>query len=79
MVGEDFEDVADDAAAIMDAVGRDSASLFGHSGGGLDAQRIALRHPGRVRGLATAAAIATTATEPLLTGRFSSPTRADSA
>ncbi|WP_026924021.1 alpha/beta fold hydrolase [Glycomyces arizonensis] len=55
------EDVADDAAAVMDAMGWDSAHLFGHSNGGLNAQRIALRHPGRVRSLATSAAVSSDA------------------
>ncbi|MFC4336371.1 alpha/beta fold hydrolase [Salininema proteolyticum] len=55
------EDVADDAVAVMDAVGWDSAHLFGHSNGGLNAQRIALRHPGRVRSLAVSAAVSSDA------------------
>ncbi|RRR98545.1 alpha/beta fold hydrolase [Glycomyces terrestris] len=55
------EDVADDAAAVLDAVGWDSAHLFGHSNGGLRAQRIALRHPHRVRSLATSAAVSSDA------------------
>lgn len=55
------EDVADDAVAVLDAVGWDSAHLFGHSNGGLRAQRIALRHPGRVRSLAVSAAVSSDA------------------
>jgi pimeloyl-ACP methyl ester carboxylesterase len=50
------EDMADDAAAVLDAVGWDSAHLFGVSMGGLVAQRVALRHPDRVRTLTTMAA-----------------------
>lgn len=47
------EDLADDAAAVLDAVGWDRAVLFGHSLGGVVAQRVALRHPDRVLGLVT--------------------------
>lgn len=46
------EDMADDAVAIIDALGWDSAHLFGFSMGGLVAQRVALRHPDHVRALA---------------------------
>ncbi|MEU6860734.1 alpha/beta hydrolase [Glycomyces sp. NPDC046736] len=56
------EDVADDAAAVMDAMGWDGAHLFGHSNGGLNVQRIALRHPSRVRSIATSAAVSSDAT-----------------
>jgi pimeloyl-ACP methyl ester carboxylesterase len=47
------EDMTDDAAAVLDAMGWDSAHLFGASMGGLLAQRIALRHPQRVRSFTT--------------------------
>ena len=43
------EDMTDDAVAVLDALGWDSAHLLGVSMGGLVAQRIALRHPDRVR------------------------------
>jgi pimeloyl-ACP methyl ester carboxylesterase len=41
------EDMADDAVAVLDAAGGESARLSGHSLGGQLAQRTALRHPGR--------------------------------
>ncbi|MEU5303871.1 alpha/beta fold hydrolase [Streptomyces noursei] len=51
------EDMADDAMAVLDALGWDSAHLFGQSLGGAVAQRIALRHPRRVRTLTTVSAV----------------------
>ncbi|MFJ3159813.1 alpha/beta fold hydrolase [Streptomyces kanasensis] len=51
------EDMADDAAAVMDALGWSSAHLLGVSLGGAVAQRVALRHPERVRTLTTVAAV----------------------
>ncbi|NLU66272.1 alpha/beta hydrolase [Streptomyces sp. HNM0574] len=51
------EDVADDAIAVLDALGWESAHLFGVSLGGAVAQRVALRHPGRVRSLTSMAAV----------------------
>jgi pimeloyl-ACP methyl ester carboxylesterase len=51
------EDMADDAVAVLDALGWRSAHLFGHSMGGALAQRIALRHPGRVRSIAISGAV----------------------
>jgi pimeloyl-ACP methyl ester carboxylesterase len=51
------EDLTDDAIAVLDAVGWRRAHLFGHSMGGLVAQRTAIRHPDRVAGLATSAAV----------------------
>lgn len=45
------EDLADDAVAVLDAVGWDRAVVFGHSLGGVVAQRVALRHPDRVLAL----------------------------
>ncbi|MGA5222292.1 alpha/beta fold hydrolase [Streptomyces koyangensis] len=51
------EDVADDAVAVMDALGWPSAHLVGVSLGGAVAQRVALRHPGRVRTLTSVAAV----------------------
>jgi pimeloyl-ACP methyl ester carboxylesterase len=51
------EDMTDDAVAVLDALGWGSAHLFGHSMGGLLAQRIALRHPARVRSIGVSGAM----------------------
>jgi pimeloyl-ACP methyl ester carboxylesterase len=56
------EDLTDDAAAVLDAVGWGSAHVFGHSMGGLVTQRIALRHPERVRSITVSAAMPSDAT-----------------
>jgi pimeloyl-ACP methyl ester carboxylesterase len=49
--------MADDAVAVLDALGWDSAHLFGHSMGGQLAQRTALRYPGRVRSITSSASL----------------------
>jgi pimeloyl-ACP methyl ester carboxylesterase len=51
------EDMTDDAVAVLDALGWDSAHLFGHSMGGQVAQRTAVRHPDRVRSLTSSASL----------------------
>src|ERR1035441_1837331 len=51
------EDMTDDAVAVLDAFGWDSAHLFGHSMGGQVAQRTALRHPGRGRSITSSASL----------------------
>lgn len=51
------EDLTDDAVAVLDALGWEGAHLFGHSMGGLVAQRTAIRHPERVLSLATSCAV----------------------
>ncbi|MCX5730770.1 MAG: alpha/beta fold hydrolase [Deltaproteobacteria bacterium] len=43
-----IRDLADDAAWVLDAAGIAQASVFGISMGGMIAQELALRHPGRV-------------------------------
>jgi pimeloyl-ACP methyl ester carboxylesterase len=48
-----LEDMADDAAAVLDAAGVQSAHVAGISLGGMIAQLLATRHPTRVRSLAS--------------------------
>jgi pimeloyl-ACP methyl ester carboxylesterase len=46
-----LEDMAEDAIAVLDALGWESAHLVGTSLGGMIAQILAIRHPSRVRTL----------------------------
>jgi pimeloyl-ACP methyl ester carboxylesterase len=50
--------MADDAIAVMDAAGMDRAHLYGISLGGMVAQEVALRYPGRVEAVVLGATTA---------------------
>nr|HMT21756.1 alpha/beta fold hydrolase [Promineifilum sp.] len=56
--GYTMDDMADDAAAVLDTLDIDSAHVFGFSMGGMIAQHFALRYPQRVRRLVLGCTIA---------------------
>jgi pimeloyl-ACP methyl ester carboxylesterase len=49
-----YPNLADDVAAFMDAVGLDSADVFGYSMGAIAGLQLAIRHPAKVRKLVSA-------------------------
>lgn len=51
------EDLTDDAVAVLDALGWERAHIFGHSMGGLVAQRTAIRHPQRLLSITSSSAV----------------------
>jgi pimeloyl-ACP methyl ester carboxylesterase len=50
-----YQNLADDVAAFMDAVGLEKADVFGYSMGGQAGLQLAIRHPARVNKLVAAA------------------------
>jgi pimeloyl-ACP methyl ester carboxylesterase len=52
-----FESMADDVAALLKYLKKDSADIFGYSMGGGVAWQLAIRHPGLVRKLVIASAV----------------------
>lgn len=50
-VGYTVDDMADDAASLMDALGFESMDVVGMSMGGMISQALAIRHPNKVRSL----------------------------
>ena len=57
-LGFGVKEMADDAAAVLDAAGAASAFVFGISMGGMVALELALRHPVRVKAMALGATFA---------------------
>jgi non-heme chloroperoxidase len=59
-----IEDMADDAAALIDALELGPAVVVGHSMGGWVAQQLAIEYPNRVRGVVLEAAFGTARKSP---------------
>lgn len=57
--GYRYRDFSEDVRGFMDAMGLSSAVIVGHSMGSLVAQRLAVDHPDRIRGLVLVGAFAT--------------------
>lgn len=62
------DDLAGDVGAFLDALGIDRAFVVGHSMGSMVAQRFAIDHPGRLRGMILTGAFHVRRDNPILTG-----------
>lgn len=65
---DNFEAMADDTVAFLDALGLDVVDLLGYSLGGIVAQVVAQQHPGRIRRIILAGTTPAGAPGPAATG-----------